>query len=282
MGPRMPARATVTPRRRQRSRVRSSSRRWSADTVVAELRRIHRSGRVRMTANALIAAGHTGLASAIHKYVGSFDRARGLAKIPAPGRLAPDEIEHWDDQRVVAEILERHRDGEPLAYKQTPTKLVDAAVYYYESWKAAIEAAGLDYEEIRRSNAPWSRERIIEALQEAARSKRRGVGSDGAAPPAVWLAARRTFGTVREALAAAGIESEQVFRRTRLDDAELASALRRLVRERPKMTMGDVKCAPLGRVVMRRFGSIEGGLEKLGVRWKPAPSRRGGSRSKRA
>ncbi len=275
----MPARATVTSRRRPHSRARTSHRRWDEATVVAVLRRIHRAGRVRMTANALIAAGHTGLASAIHKYVGSFDRARRLAKVPTPGRLEPDEIEHWDERRVVSEILERHRDDEPLAYKQAPTKLVDAAVYYYESWKAAIEAAGLDYDEIRRSNAPWSRERIIEALQEAARSKRRGVGAEGAAPPAVWLAARRTFGTVREALAAAGIEPEQVFRRTRLDDHELATALRRLVHQQAKMTMGDMRRAPLGRVVMRRFGSIESGLATLGVRWKAEPSR-GGSRSR--
>ena len=274
----MRARGTVAPRRRSRSRARTSYRVWSVDAIVTELRRIHREGRVRMTANALIAAGHTGLASAIHKYVGSFDRARRLAKIPAPGRLEPDEIEHWDEERIVAEILDRHRDDEPLAYKQTPTKLIDAAVYYFGTWKAAIEVAGLDYDEIRRSNAPWSRERIIEALQEAARSKRRGVGSDGAASPAVWLAARRTFGTVRAALDAAGIEPEQVFRRTRLDDDELAAALRRLVREQPKMTIGEMRRAPLGRVVVRRFGSIEDGLDEFGVRWKPAPPRRGSSR----
>lgn len=234
-----------------------------------------------MTANALVAAGHTGLASAIHKYVGSFDRARRLAKIPAPGRLQPDEIEIWDEERIIADIQARHRDDEPLAYKQTPTKLIDAAVYYYGSWKAAIETAGLDYDEIRRSNAPWSRERIIEALRNAAHSNRRGVGEGGAAPPAVWFAARRTFGTVRAALAAAGIEPTQVFRRTRLDDDELTTALRRLVRGQPKMTMGDMHRAPLGRVVIRRFGSVDHGLKKLGIRWTPAPSRRAGSQRRK-
>ena len=252
------------------------------ETVVAELRRIHLAGRIRITANALIAARHTGLASAIHKYVGSFDRARRLAKIPAPGRREPDEIERWDEQRVVGEILGRHRDKEPLALKQTPTKLVDAAVYYYESWKAAIEAAGLDYDKIRRSNAPWSRERVIDALRTAARSNRQGVGADGAAPPAVWLAARRMFGSVRAALDAAGIEPGQVFRRTRLDDSELARAIRRLVRERPQMTIGDMHRAKLGRVVVRRFGTIEHGLKRLGVRWKAAPARRVDARSKRS
>ena len=255
-------------------------RRWSVEAVVAELRRIHRAGRVRLTANALIAAGHSGLASAIHKHVGSIHRARRLAGIPSPGRREPDEIEHWDEERILAEILARHRAEEPLAYKQTPTKLVDAAVYYYESWRGAIEAAGIDYDTIRRSNAPWTRERIIEALRTAARSNRRGVGADGAAPSAVWLAARRMFGSVRAALDAAGIKPEQVLRRTRLDNDALSRALRRFVREHSHMTAGEMHRAALGRVVVRRFGSIERGLKKLGVRWKPAPARRSGASTK--
>lgn len=244
------------------------------DTVVAELRRIHLAGRVRMTANALIAARHTGLASAVHKYVGSFDRARRLAKIPNPGRREPNEIERWDEQRVIGEITDRHRSGEPLAYKQAPTKLVDAGVYYFRSWRAAIEAAGLDYEKIRRSSAPWDRDSIIAALRTAARSERRGVGVDGGAQPAVWLAAQRRFGSVRAALDAAGIKPELVFRRTRLDNDQLARALRRLIREHPNMTAGEMRRTKYGRVVTRRFGSIDRGMKKLGIRWTPAPPRR--------
>ena len=49
----------------------------------------------------LIAAGHSGLASAIHKYVGSIHRARRLAGIPSPGRREPDEIQHWDEYDYV-------------------------------------------------------------------------------------------------------------------------------------------------------------------------------------
>jgi hypothetical protein len=259
-------------------RSRKPYRRWSKDAVVAELKRLDRVGQ-RMTANALVDAGHTGLASAIHKYVGSFDRARRLARIPSPGRLSPDSREHWDEDRVVDEIRIRHRDGESLAYKQVPTKLIDAALYYCDSWKNAIEMAGLDYSSVRRSNAPWSRAEIVEALREAAASNRKGVGRDGAIPVDVSLAARRTFGSVRAALVVARLKPEQVFRRTRLDDRELATALRKLVRERPKMSRGDIRRAPLGRVLARRFGSVERGLVRLGIRWRPAPRRRARSRT---
>lgn len=231
-----------------------------------------------MTANALIAAGHTGLASAIHKYIGSFERARRLAKIPSPGRLSPSTIETWDEQTVIDVITQRRRDGESLAYKQVPTKLVDAALYYCGSWKNAIEMAGLDYAEIRRSSPAWSRADIIAGLRQAAHSGRKGVGADGAMHEALYLAATRTFGSVYEALRAARVDPARVLVRVQLDDDELGQAVRRLVREHPTMTLGDIQSAPLGRRVLRRFGSIDAGMRALGIRWKPQPPRRRSSR----
>src|SRR4051794_21041169 len=97
--------------RRQRGASRPR-RRWSIETIVDELQRLHREGHLRMTATDLISHGHTGLASAIHKYIGSFDRARELARIPHPGVLQPEVRERWDEQRVLAEIRARDRAGE--------------------------------------------------------------------------------------------------------------------------------------------------------------------------
>jgi hypothetical protein len=248
--------------------------------VLSELRRLHREG-MRVTANELVANEFTGLLSAVRKYVGSLVRARRLARIPPPGRLEPDSIEHWDEQRIVDDILARHRQDEPLSYKQVPTKLADAAVYYFGTWKAAIEAAGVDYAHVRRTNPPWSRERIIAALRAGAATKRRGVTVDGAVQPALSLAARRAFGSVRAALHAANVDPASVFRRVKLDDNELRTALKRLIAERRTMTLGDMRKSSLGRVVVRRFGSIEQGLSTLKLRWKPERSRRGGRHPRR-
>ncbi|MGE3761864.1 MAG: hypothetical protein AB7L94_06415 [Kofleriaceae bacterium] len=234
-----------------------------------------------MTANELVAYGHTGLLSAARKYHGSFVRARRLAGIPSPGRREPEVIERWDEERIVAEILARERDGEPLAYKQVPTKLADAAVYYFETWKDAIEAAGLDYTRVRRTSAPWTRARIIDALRVGAETKRRGVDAEGPVPPAVWLAARRAFGSVRAALDAADVAPAAVFRRVRLNEKELRAALKQSITDRPRMTLGDMNKSPIGRVVVRRYGSIEKGLATLKLPWKPQPSRRGGRRTAR-
>lgn len=227
-----------------------------------------------MTSNALIAAGHPGLASAIHKYVGSFEKARRLAKLPSPSPLVPTETERWDEARVIGDIRELHQAGKSVAYKQVPTKLVDAALYYCGSWREAVELAGIDYASIRRSSPAWTPEKILASLRAASRSKRRGVGRDGAITGALSLAASRTFGSLRAAIKKANLDPGDLLRRTRLNDRELATALRKLIRQRPGLTLGDLNKAPLGRVVQRRFGNATGGLRKLGIVWTAAPPRR--------
>lgn len=249
-------------------------RRWTVASIVSELQRLHRDG-VRMTANAIIANGHTGLASAIRNYIGSFERARRLARIPSPAPRALGDRERWDEDRVVGVILQRHRAGEPLAYKQVPSKLVDAALYYYGSWREAIAAAGLDYGTIRRSSPAWTRAEIIATLRASAKSTKRGIGEDRAIDSAVSLAARREFGSLRAAIDAAKIAPQRLLRRTTLNDRELATALRRMFRKRRNMTQGDLTQSALGRVLKRRFGTHAQGLHELHIMWTPKPTRRG-------
>lgn len=256
------------------ARAKRGKRKWSVELVVEELRRIQRAGKLRITATALINSGYTGLASAIHKYVGSFDRARRLAGIPHPGRLS-SEREKWDEDVVIGELRRRHRDDEPLASKDVPSKLRDAAIFYCGSYQNAIEMAGLDYSKIRRSSPAWTRAKLIAVLQRGAKSKKTGVGDDGPVAPAVWLAARREFGSVAAALAAAGLDRRTMLRSVKLDDHELGRELRRLIEADRTMTAGALRALPLGRVVARRFGTIARGLKLMGIRWKPRQRRKG-------
>ncbi len=227
-----------------------------------------------MTATALINSGYTGLASAIHNYVGSFDRARRLAGIPHPGRTSSERLQ-WDEDVVIGEIRRRNREHEPLANKEVPSKLRDAAIFYCGSYQNAIEMAGLDYSKIRHTSPAWTRAGLIAALQRGARSKKTGVGSDGPVPPAVWLAARREFGSIAAALAAGGLERRTMLRRVKLDDRELARELRALIDANPTMTAGTLRATPLGRVVMRRFSTLERGLKRLRIRWRPRAGGKG-------
>jgi len=146
----------------------SGIRRWSALAVINELRRIQRAGRVRMTFRGLEDAGHSALAGAIQLHIGSIARARSLARIPEPGTLPTDVFERWDEDRVIAEIRDRHRDGESLASSKVPTKLYLAAKRHCGGWPAALEIAGLDYDEIRLSRRPWTREDVLARIKRAA------------------------------------------------------------------------------------------------------------------
>jgi len=254
-------------------------RRWSVQAIIEELQRIDRAGRVRITSNALVAAGHTGLASAIHKYIGSFARARQLARIPAPGRLSPYTIERWDEDRVIGEIRDRNRGGLSLAPSKLPSKLRRAACTYCGSVKNAIEMAGFDYAKVRISSPAWSREQILAALRKGAKSKRAGIGDDGFVTAPVALAARREFGSIRKALIAADLDPERLLRRSHRSRRELVELVRELAEKQPTMTLRELHSHKLGMIIARRYGTMSKGLERLGVDdWPirvlfPAPSK---------
>lgn len=137
--------------------------RWSETLVLDEIRRLSRAG-VVITQHELNKRSRSDLVGAISKYVGSIVRARRLARVPdPPPRLGTRE--RWDEDRVMAEIRARHRDGEPLARSKTPTRLVKAGMRYYGSWQAAIEVAGLDYDRIRQVRVPYTKRELLDLLR---------------------------------------------------------------------------------------------------------------------
>jgi hypothetical protein len=143
------------------------TRRWSVERVVAELRKLHRAG-VELRMVDLQAMGRRDLVSAAQKYAGGLDRARRLAGVPAPERrkgLAPP----WDPDSVVAEIKSRHRSGETLAHGKAPRPLVRAGCYFFDTWAAAIEAAGLDYDRIRLVRPAYDKEELLDTVRALAR-----------------------------------------------------------------------------------------------------------------
>lgn len=84
-------------------------RKWTQRAVLAELRRLHRSG---------VTIRH--------------------ADLERSGR---EDL--WDEDRVLEDILERAETGQPLAYSKAPTALVGAGARYFGTWAQAIAAAGI-------------------------------------------------------------------------------------------------------------------------------------------
>src|SRR2546421_7973750 len=119
----------------------------------------------------------------------------------------------WDKPRIKSELKRLYRDGENLSYNalaKQQQSLVSAAAYHYGSFRAAIEAAGIDYAVVTR-RPRWTKQAIIRLIKQARRSgedlhwsavtKRRdelGRGAFAALQP-------RLFGKRDRALPAAGI-----------------------------------------------------------------------------
>lgn len=139
-----------------------------------------------------------------------------------PGRV-------WTKDRLIKEIQRLHKEGQdlsPTAIQGSNSALFSSARSrsHFGSWRAAIEAAGLDYDQLKRVKQRWNREEILQRIREM-----HAQGHDLLDPKfkvknrSLYLAAcaHRYFGSWRRAVSAAGLDHEEmresrVWTRTRI------------------------------------------------------------------
>lgn len=245
---------------------------WTRERVLAALRRLHRRG-VMISTTRL--RSERGLLGAIRNHVGTVREARALAGIPDPGlppRRAPPT--QWDDLEVVLTILQRARTGQSLASSRVPPTLYTAARTYWGSWRRALEASGLDYDEIRLVRPAWTKGEVIASLRKLRKEHPSWTRME---LYRVWphAGAAKLFGSVDAALAAAGIEDwpRRVQRSNRVAKSELVRLLRERVARGASLRASDVAREDLWlyRTVMNRIpGTWREAVVTLGLR-DPAP-----------
>ncbi|MEX0865985.1 MAG: hypothetical protein WD030_01420 [Pirellulales bacterium] len=112
---------------------------------------------------------------------------------------------------VVRQIKQLHRRKTPLNYSSVRTShgpLLRQARESFGSWQQAVEAAGLDYENVRRIRR-WSRESILEELQNLHEQREFANLSDlRDRYPKLYGACCRHYGSGLAAVEAAGIDYE--------------------------------------------------------------------------
>lgn len=146
-------------------------RKWTEERLIEEMRGVYRATGA-LTAKAIIQAGRHDLVGATQAH-GGLIRARRLAGLPEPVPVRRGRGEPWDAERVVSEILDRHARDESVAFSKVPSALTAAGARFFGSWQLAIEAAGLNYDEVRMVRAPYSREEVISLLQRLAKEQPR-------------------------------------------------------------------------------------------------------------
>ncbi|MFA0759848.1 MAG: hypothetical protein KEFWMYNX_000293 [Candidatus Fervidibacter sp.] len=194
--------------------------------------------------------------------------------------------QRWSRERIVQEIRRLHAQGIPLnmaSVRRVFPPLVATACSrrYFGSWKAAIEAAGFDYDKVVRIKR-WTPEEVLAEIRALYRQ-----GAD-LRPSAVaknhqtlLVAARKRFGTWAKAVKAAGIDYEAYLRRQHQERVEadkryIVEEIRRLYREGriDELSGAWRHHLRLFRKARHRFGSWKAAIEAAGLNYEAVVSRR--------
>lgn len=185
----------------------------------------------------------------------------------------------WSLERIVEEIRKLHEKGISLnmasAREVFPSLVATACSRkYFGSWRAAIEAAGFNYDEILLVKH-WSKERVIEEIRQLYEK-----GED-LRPSAIArlcqtlpMAAKKFFGGWREAVIAAGIDYDSYIVKRRTGQLEqvkqqIIDEIKRLYQEgRIDELSGAWRYhLSLFRKARHRFGSWRKAIEAAGLNY---------------
>jgi hypothetical protein len=185
--------------------------RWTRKAIAQRIQDLHQAGVDLSYARA--EAEHISLVRAATWHFGTWRLALEAAGLD-PEQLA--RYQKWNRERVAARIRELHAQGADLSWRNVSTQLDPALAAAalrptgFGSWRAALEAAGLDADHVSRY-AHWDAKRITSELR-ALRRKNRPLSSKAAQieNPALFCAARRHFGSWDAALEAAGLDASAI------------------------------------------------------------------------
>jgi hypothetical protein len=163
-----------------------------------------------------VASYNLALLRAATRYFGTWEAAVNFAG------LNYDDIRRyksWTRQRIVERIRELHSQNVDLSWRNVcinvDPQLAAAATKksHFGSWRDALEASGLDYDDIRRYQE-WDDDRILERVRHRAEAGK-PLNAKNVEMEDITLitAARRRYDSWHQALIAAGLDYRQIVRR---------------------------------------------------------------------
>ena len=186
-------------------------RKWTKETIAAEIQKLSKDGVILNYAK--IAEEHVALLRAATRYFGSWRDAVDYAGIQYDGVR---KYRTWSKDKIVERIQELHKQGVDLSWRHVSTQvdpqLAAAATkrQHFGSWRGAIEAAGLQYSDVRRYRQ-WDEATIIALLKDLhAQGKDLNAKSVEEIDITLITAARRRFDSWDKALTAAGLDASKI------------------------------------------------------------------------
>jgi len=179
----------------------------------------------------------------------------------------------WTQEGVLEEIRAWQTAGKPLYshhMRQNFQELLAAGIRYYGSWRQAVEAAGIAYDDVRKYRA-WSKERIVKTIQklhaEGADLSFRGMMLSKYAPMVYAAIRPNHFGSWKDALTASGLAAEEIYRYKSWEDENIIDEIRRLSSEGADLSSKkmDETANSLIATARRRFGSWGEAVRRAGL-----------------
>jgi len=178
-------------------------RQWTRKTIIQEI--VQREAKGLSLSASRRDGVDASLYQAAKRVYGSWQEALLAAGI-APERAMPSE--KWPPQKILNTIRHLAKRKRPVNIAKVSKRysgLVPAARRVFGSWPKALAAAGVDPAKFC-CPAPWSRERVIEAILTRA-LRNEPLGSRTTEPRVLVDAAQKIFGTWGAAKKAAGVGS---------------------------------------------------------------------------
>ena len=182
-------------------------RKWSQEGIAQEI--LRRYEQKEDLSYSIMARENLPLLRAATRYFGSWQQAVEFAG------LNYEDIRKyrvWTNERITERIRELHAQGNDLSWRHVSLhldpSLAAAATKksHFGSWRAALEASGLDYDQIRRYH-DWSAEEVLRRIRDLhAQGKALNAKSMEMDNISLITAARRRFPSWDRTLAAAGLD----------------------------------------------------------------------------
>jgi len=186
---------------------------WTRSIIAAEIKRLHEIGQDLSWTSMRQEYGY--LLAAAGRYFGGWQEAIEFIGLDYS---TIRRVASWDADKIVRKIKELYKQGHDLSLRNMVadrelSRITYAASRHFESWKNAIEEAGLDYDAIARQKT-WSQSEIEETILQLHRagedlsSKQMDISHQ----PLI-SAARKRFGTWEKAINHVGLDYDKIRKR---------------------------------------------------------------------